>query len=62
MSESKIEEVISALWFICAFTALGAGCPKWVFIPLFIKGGLDAFVAIKYARSELLKEKGLNNG
>ena len=51
-NESHREEVISALWFIVAFVALGAGCPKWVFLTFFIKACLDSLCAIKCAISE----------
>jgi hypothetical protein len=54
---SKVEEVISALWFIVAFCALEAGCPRWLFVPLFIKAGLDSIDAIRMAGREWQQEK-----
>lgn len=48
-SRSMAEEVIGCLWLIMAFVALCAECPKWVFIPLFIKGGSDLITSIKFA-------------
>jgi hypothetical protein len=54
---SHVEEVICALWFICAFTALGAGCPKWVFMGLFIKAASDFCCAIHCAYQELREEE-----
>jgi len=55
ISESKIEEIISALWFIAAFTALGAGCPRWVFVTLFCKAVFDAIYSIGLAINEIRK-------
>lgn len=54
---SLIEEIISALWFICAFTSLGAGCPMWVFVLFFSKACLDLWDAIRYARKEAKEER-----
>lgn len=56
MSESKIEEIISALWFIAAFVAKGAGLPEWVFITLIVKAGLDSCCAIYFAVKEIRQE------
>ena len=55
-SPSHREEVISALWFIVAFVALDAGCPRWVFLSFFIKACLDSLCAIKCAVSEWWRE------
>jgi len=57
ISESKIEEIISALWFIAAFTALGAGCPRWVFVTLFCKALFDTICSIGHAINEVRKDK-----
>lgn len=56
ISESKIEEIITALWLIAAFSALNAGCPRWVFITLFVKAGLDYVCSIGYAIKEIKEE------
>ena len=56
ISESKIEEIISALWFIAAFAALNAGCPRWVFITLFCKAVIDTVCSIGYAITEIKEE------
>ena len=53
---SHREEVISALWFIVAFTALGAGCPRWVFLAFFIKACSDSWIALRLAKGEVEKE------
>jgi len=50
------EAIISALWFIAGFTAMGAGCPKWVFIPFFVKAQLDFLISIKLAVKEINRE------
>lgn len=55
-SPSHREEIISALWFIVGFTAMGAGCPKWVFVPFFVKAGLDFLISIKLAVKEINRE------
>lgn len=57
ISESKIEEIISALWFIAAFSALNVGCPRWVFLTLFVKAGLDTCCSVAEAIRERKKEK-----
>ena len=47
--DSRVEEVVGTLWLIAAFVALDAGCPKWVFVTLFVKAGLDQLTAIGFA-------------
>lgn len=56
-SISRQEEIIGCLWLIMAFTALGAGCPKWVFILLFVKGVLDQLASIRHAAKEIREEE-----
>ena len=58
---SHREEVISALWFIAAFVALDAGCPRWVFVGLFIKAGLNICCAIQCAIREWWSERSHND-
>ena len=53
---SHREEVISALWFIVAFVALDAGCPRWVFLTFFIKACMDTICAIQCAVREWWRE------
>lgn len=49
---SHREEVIAALWFIAAFTALQAHVPVWVFIALFVKACMDTVCFVKMAIEE----------
>jgi hypothetical protein len=49
---SHREEVIAALLFIAAFTALQAQVPAWVFIALFVKACTDTMCFIKMAIEE----------
>ena len=56
-SESKIEEIIATLYLIAAFVALGAGAPKWVFVCLLIKWGLDVMCCFYFAFHEIAAEK-----
>ena len=53
---SHREEVISALWFIVAFVALDAGCPRWVFLIFFVKACMDTICAIQCAVREWWRE------
>lgn len=53
---SHREEVISALWFIVAFVALDAGCPRWVFLTLLVKACMDTICAIQCAIREWWRE------
>lgn len=53
---SHREEVISALWFIVAFVALDAGCPRWVFLTFFVKACMDTVCAIQCAVREWWRE------
>jgi len=53
---SHREEVISALWFIVAFVALDAGCPRWVFLTFFLKACMDTICAIQCAVREWWRE------
>lgn len=53
ISRSFIEEALCALYLIAAFTALGAGAPRWIFVTLLIKAALDFMCALKYAWREI---------
>ena len=53
---SHREEVISALWFIVAFVALDAGCPRWMFLTFFIKACMDFMCSINFSVREWGKE------
>ena len=57
---SHREEVISALWFIVAFVALDAGCPRWVFLTFFIKACMDAICSIQCTIREWWKDDSHN--
>jgi|688.fasta_scaffold469543_3 hypothetical protein len=52
---SQREEVIAALWYIAAFSALEADAPGWVCIVLFIKAILDT-LCFMYKAAEEIKD------
>jgi len=54
--DSRVEEVVGTLWLIAAFVALDAGCPKWVFVTLFVKAGLDMISSIGFAIKDAKRE------
>lgn len=55
-SKAKVEEMISALWFIAGFCAMGAGCPTWVWIMIFTKAFFDKFICFIECIDEWRKE------
>jgi hypothetical protein len=55
--DSRVEEVIGTLWLIAAFVALDAGCPKWIFVTLFVKAGLDTMTAIGFAIKDCITKE-----
>jgi hypothetical protein len=50
------EEIISALWFIVAFVALDAGCPRWLFIGFFVKACSDMVCCVQCSLREWWRE------
>jgi CHASE2 domain-containing sensor protein len=56
MSNSKQEEIISALWVIAALLAFGNGFFVWGWV-FAIKAALDTACAILYGISEVIAEK-----
>ena len=61
MSESKIEEIICALWLIAALLAWMIGF-KLFAVVLGIKAAGDFLCANYYARKEIKEELNNNNG
>lgn len=53
MSKSRAEEIISALWGLCAITSFGFGFSVWGWI-FTIKAAIDVCCSIYFA----VKEKG----
>lgn len=56
MSDSKLEEVIAALWVICSITAFGFGFTGWGWC-FAIKGAFDVLCSLKAAIHELIAEQ-----
>jgi hypothetical protein len=54
---SHREEVIAALWYIAAFSALNARAPKLVFIMFFVLAGLSTLSFITMAINDVLKDE-----
>ena len=58
-TESKVEEVISALWLIAALVAWSAGI-RWFACLLFVKSAADSLISIHLARKEYRQEQSNN--
>jgi hypothetical protein len=56
LTKSQIEELIAALWAICALLAFGFGHPilGWIFTT---KAALDTYCSIKVAIQEIVRER-----
>ena len=57
MSISRQEEIIAALWAICAVLAFGFDFTVWAWI-FTVKAVSDTVIAIKFALVEIRKNKG----
>ena len=55
MSESKVEEIIAALWAICAILCAASGFTVWAWV-FGIKAAFDAATSLYYAGKELKAE------
>jgi hypothetical protein len=55
-SESKVEEIISALWFILG-ALLWHRAPDWIVYSIWTKAALDTFDSIRFAIKEIRAEK-----
>ena len=56
MSESKVEEIIAALWSVCALLAFGYGFTVWGWI-FTVKAVADTLCSIGFAMREIAKER-----
>lgn len=62
LCESKVEEIISALWAIVWATLWAAGAPKWVLWIFGVKAALDFFCVIYFSIREILQENAKLSG
>ena len=62
LSESKIEEIITALWAIVWATLWGAGAPTWVLWIFGIKAASDYMCVIWFAIREIRDENATVEG
>ena len=57
VSESKIEEVITALWVIVCVLLWANDAPRWLVYAAGLKAALDAICMIVYAIKEIREEE-----